>query len=252
MDVIAPDAANGFGACGVRVGGRTPGDAWPSVRGDPNAFRKIHASALERDVRISSISGYYITPQTTREHLMANVDAARALGAPLIAQGCFDGEAARVDGLLSDYAKAAADEGLRIALEFMPMSELNNLAQAQEAITRSGASNVGFLIDSLHLARSGDAAGEVAALDTASIYLTQLCDGPASLAAGSRLFDEAMTGRMDLGDGGLDLAGLVRALAPGAEIELETPVVADAALAPAQRAKRAADKATAFFDRHFP
>lgn len=251
MDVIAAASETGFGAAGLRVSGRMPGDAWPSVDGDPDAFRKIRASAAELDVRISSISGYYITPQTTHEHLMKNLEAARALGAPLIAQGCFEGDAARVTGLLRDYAKAAADAGLRIALEFMPMSELKNLAQAQEAITRSGASNVGLLIDSLHLARSGDGAKIVAALAPSSIYLTQLCDGPAALAADNTLFDEAMKGRMYLGDGGLDLAALVRSLSPEAEIELETPVVSDASLPPSQRARNAADKAAAFFDRHF-
>ena len=252
LDVIAAAAEAGFGAAGLRISGRMPGDVWPSVDGDPRAFETIRASAAARGVRISSISGWYITPRTTKDHLMANVRAARELGAPLIAQGCFDPDMARVGGLLRDYAHAAAGAGLRIALEFMPMSELKNLAQAQEAITRSGATNVGLLIDSLHLARSGAGAKDVAALDPASIYLTQLCDGPAQLAPGSTLFDEAMTGRMYLGDGGLDLAGLVRALSPEAEIELETPVVSDASLPPAQRAQRAAEKAAAFFDRHFP
>src|SRR5262249_35749894 len=121
----------------------------------------------------------------------------------------------------------------------------------QRVIADSGAPNVGLLIDSLHLARSGAGAAEVRALDRAAILLTQLCDAPAVRAPSTTLFDEAMSGRMYLGDGGLDLAGLVAALPVDAEIELETPVVADAALPPAQRARRAAQKAQAFFAAHF-
>jgi hypothetical protein len=54
-----------------------------------------------------------------------------------------------------------------------------------------------------------------------------------------------------VGDGGLDLKGLVEALSPDAEIELETPVIADATLPGGERARRAAEKAMAFFVSHF-
>lgn len=251
LDVIAAAAAAGFGAAGLRISGRTPGDAWPSVDENPQAFASIRAAAQAAGVRISSVSGYYMTATTQSGHLLANVRAARELGTALICQGCFDPDRARVVAMLRDYAAAAKEAGLRIALEFMPMSELKDIRQAVEAIDAAGADNVGLLVDSLHLARSGAGEAEVAAIDPARICLTQLCDGPAQLAPGSTLYDEAMSGRRYLGDGGLDLAGLVRALPPEAEIELETPVVADAALAPAQRAARAAAKAAAFFDRHF-
>ena len=133
----------------------------------------------------------------------------------------------------------------------MPMSALKTIGDAHRVIADSDARNVGLLIDSLHLARSGADVAEVCALDPRSIYLTQLCDAPAVRAPDMTLFDEAMSGRMYLGDGGLDLKGLVAALSPDAEIELETPVVADAALPAAQRARRAAEKATAFFASHF-
>ena len=252
LDTIDAAAQAGYGAAGPRVSGRYPGDAWPSVDADPSAFARIRAAAAEKGVRISSISGYYLSPQVHPLHLMANVEAARAVGAPMILQGCFEADHARVASLLRDYAAAAADAGVRIALEFMPMSELKTIGQTQAIIAASGAANAGLLIDTLHLARSGATAADVAALDPATIYLTQLSDAPAQLAAGSTLFDEAMSGRMYLGDGGLDLASVVNALPADAELELETPVVAHAGLPPAARARHAAEAAQRFFDHHFP
>lgn len=251
LDTLEAAAAVGFGAAGLRVSGRFPGDAWPSVDGDPGAFARIRAQAQASGVRISSISGYYISPRMDASHLRANIEAARAVGAPMIAQGCFEADPARVASLLRDYAAAAADAGLRIALEFMPMSELKTLAQTREAIAASGASNVGILVDTLHLARSGATAADVAALDPASIFLTQLSDAPARLADGQTLFEEAMSGRMYLGDGGLDLAAVVQALPPDAELELETPAVAHEGLPPAQRARHAAEAAERFFNHTF-
>lgn len=248
LDVIAAAATAGFGAVGLRVSGRLPGDAWPSMEGT-RAFERVRTAARDAGVRISSVSGWYMSADTPAGHLLANVQAARALGTGLVCQGCFDPDRARVVAMLRDYAAAAQEAGLRIALEFMPMSELRTLADTLDTSDRVGAGNVGLLIDSLHLARSGAGAQEVADLDPDRIFLTQLCDAPARLEGS--LFEEAMSGRLYLGDGALDLAGLVRALSPQAEIELETPVVADAALEPGDRARRAAGKAAAFFQRHF-
>jgi len=251
MDVLAAAAEAGFGAVGLRISGRNPGDPWPGPGAEGDGFEQIRARAVALSIRVSSISGYYISEKTSLSHLLSNVEAARRIGAPLISQGCFEPDLARVAELLRDYARAAADAGVRIALEFMPMSMLKTIADTQGVIADSGAANAGLLIDSLHLARSGVGAAEVRALDPESIYLTQLCDAPAVRAPATTLFDEAMLGRMYLGDGGLDLEGVVAALPPDAEIELETPVVADTALPPAERARRAAKKAEAFFSSHF-
>ncbi|MEJ8812958.1 TIM barrel protein [Variovorax ureilyticus] len=251
MDVLSAAADAGFGAVGLRISGRSPGDPWPQPSAEGSGLEQLRARAGALPIRISSISGYYISEKTSLSHLLANVEAARRIGAPLISQGCFEPDLARVGGLLRDYARAAADAGVRIALEFMPMSALKTIGDTRRVIADSDARNVGLLIDSLHLARSGADVSEVRALDPRSIYLTQLCDAPAARAPDTTLFDEAMSGRMYLGDGGLDLEALVAALSPDAEIELETPVVADAALPAAERARRAAQKATAFFASRF-
>ncbi len=251
LDVLEAAAQAGFGAAGLRISGRNPGDPWPGPGAEAGGFERVRARAGALGVRISSVCGCYLSDKTDLSALIANVEAARRTGAGLIAQSCFEPDLARVSGLLRDYARAAADAGVRIALEFMPMSSLKSIGDAQRVIADSGARNVGLLIDSLHLARSGAGVAEVRALDAASIYLTQLCDAPAVRAPSTSLFDEAMSGRMYLGDGGLDVEGLVAALPANAEIELETPVVADAGLPAAQRARRAAQKAQAFFASHF-
>lgn len=251
LDVIDAAANAGFGAAGPRISGRYPGDGWPSVDGRPDALDEIRRVAAVRQVRLSSVSGYYISPQVTLGHLLANVQAAQGVGAPLILQGCFDGDRARVAALLRDYAAAAREAGVRIALEFMPMSELKTLAQTADLIAASGADNVGILVDALHLVRSGATPRDVAALDPSTVYLTQLCDAPPQLAGGDTLFNEAMAGRRLLGDGGLDLAGLVHALPVSAELELETPAVQHAQLPLGERARHAAEAAQRFFDQHF-
>jgi len=250
MDVIDAAAKAGFAAAGLRISGRHPGDPWPSVDGDPLAFETLRAHAQACGVRLSSASGFYITPATQAAHLRANVEAARRLGAPLIVQGCFDQDLGRVAALLPDYAQAARAAGIRIGIEFLPMRAVRNLAMALDLIAAAGQpDDIGLVIDTLHLARSGGAAATLRGLDPARVCLVQICDAPAQAA--SSLFDEAMTGRLYPGDGELALASFLAALPADCEVECETPVAADAALALAERARRSAAKAAAFFDAHF-
>jgi sugar phosphate isomerase/epimerase len=251
LDVVDAAAEAGFAAAGLRISARHPGDPWPSVDADPQAFEAIRDHARACGVRLSSASGYYITPATQAGHLRANVEAARRVGAPLIVQGCFDEDLGRVAALLRDYAQAARAAGVRIGIEFMPMSAVKNLAMALDLTAAAGQPDIGLVIDTLHLARSGGDAATLRTLDPARVCLVQICDAPARLKAASSLFDEAMTGRLYPGDGELALASFLAALPADCEIECETPVAADAALPMAERARRSAAKARAFFDARF-
>ena len=142
--------------------------------------------------------------------------------------------------------------GIRIAIEFMPMSAVKTLAMAQSLIAASGRHEVGLVIDTLHLARSGGDAAALRQLDPRQVGLVQICDAPALLSDHSTLLDEAMTGRLYPGDGALPLADFLAALPADCEIECETPVKADAGLSQQERAVRSAVRAEAFFDAGFP
>ncbi|WP_162594442.1 sugar phosphate isomerase/epimerase family protein [Variovorax sp. PBL-E5] len=252
LELVKAAAVAGYGAVSPRISGRYPGDTWGQAGSHAATFDEFRSAANGARIRIPSVTGYYISPQVHIQHLLANVAAATQLGARRIIQGCFDPDLERVASLLSMYAAAAEDAGVQISLEFMPMSELKTIGQTFELIKAVGASNLGLVIDTLHLMRSGASAVDVARLDPSSIHLTQLSDAPAQLAPGASLFDEAMSGRMHLGEGGLDLASVVRALSADAELELETPVAALASRCATRRACLAAEAAQRFFNSNFP
>ena len=112
LDVLSAAAEAGFGAVGLRVSGRNPGDPWPQPNAEGDGLERIRARAEALSIRISSISGYYMSEKTSLSHLLANVEAARRVGAPLISQGCFEPDPSRVAELLRDYARAADDAGV--------------------------------------------------------------------------------------------------------------------------------------------
>jgi sugar phosphate isomerase/epimerase len=146
----------------------------------------------------------------------------------------------------------AADHGVRIALEFIPVSTVPNLEAALAVLDRADRPNLGLAIDALHLWRSGGRPGDLAKAGPERLYLVQLCDGPLEAPEGEALRHEMRAGRRLPGEGALDLAALMRAMPPGADVEAEVPNAAFAHLPPGERAARVFHATTAFLDRLQP
>jgi sugar phosphate isomerase/epimerase len=116
-------------------------------------------------------------------------------------------EAARQFGDLCDRA---AESGMTVALEFMPHTDLPNLAAAYEVIDRAGRSNGGVCIDAFHLFHAGDTVDAVARLPRESIKSVQLNDG--QLARFDDYERAMLSRRVACGDGEFPLAELLSAL----------------------------------------
>ncbi|WP_131739634.1 sugar phosphate isomerase/epimerase family protein [Actinomadura roseirufa] len=70
----------------------------------------------------------------------------------------------------------AATAGARVAVEFMPFSELRTLPAAWRLVRESGASNAGVLLDHWHYVRSGGTPDQLAAVPRDRILSVQLND----------------------------------------------------------------------------
>ena len=72
LDVLSAAAEAGFGAVGLRVSGRNPGDPWPQPNAEGDGLERIRARAEALSIRISSISGYYMSEKTSLSHLLGH------------------------------------------------------------------------------------------------------------------------------------------------------------------------------------
>lgn len=175
-------------------------------------------------------------------HGTAVIDIAAALGARFVLVA--SGPAARhvvVKELatLSAYAAAAAP-GLTLVLEFLPIFTIGSLATAIHVVHDVAAPNLGVLVDTLHLARSGAGPADLARHDARLFPYMQLADAPAVPADPSLagLRDEALHGRLLPGHGALPLRGVLAAL-PGVpvSIELRSRVLTEQFPDPVERAR---------------
>lgn len=112
------------------------------------------------------------------------VRAARSLGAPAINVAHFLGAETPVE-VLTDAIGTLADrvgyDGLTVLVEFMPEGSIPDLATASTIVVGAGRADVALTLDTWHLARTGEAEAELAALPEASIGAVQLADGPPAL-----------------------------------------------------------------------
>jgi sugar phosphate isomerase/epimerase len=231
--------AGGFASTDLRVLGAPGAAPVAPVIGNRPMIAAIAASLADTGVTLFSATGVWLVPEFSLDAALPALEVAARLGATYFLAVGNDPDEARMTANLALLAEAAGSHRLSLALELMPYTAVNSLAKAHRMVAACRASNLGLLIDALHLARAGGTPAEVATLPREHIAYLQLCDAPAALPPGLTLRQESLGARLYPGDGALPLTALMNSLPEGIVVDVEAPVVADRGLSPADRARLA-------------
>ena len=89
--------------------------------------------------------------------------------------GCPD-----LEGVLAELSKIAADYHMRLALEYMgvPKNSVRTYAHAMEIVERTGADNVGLLVDTWHHFAGGSKPEELLGPGSDKIFTVHIGDAP--------------------------------------------------------------------------
>jgi sugar phosphate isomerase/epimerase len=240
LDTIDAAADAGFDAVTLRIADGT--DAANPLLDDPVLRARAAARLRERGVSLLDVEVIRLRPDGPAAPVPALLDAAAQLGARHVLVVGQDPDLDRTADAFAALSVQAAEHGVRAVLEFMVFNSVATLADAW-AIVDAADPSAGVLVDPLHLARSGGAPDEVAALAARApsrFPYAQLCDAPAVAPGSGRraLFDEAVADRRLPGDGALPLGALLAALPPATPLSLEVPTPAFAGLGARERARR--------------
>ncbi len=138
---------------------------------------------------------------------------------------------------------------LRPMLEFLRITSVTSLAQAQELLSAATSHTFGILIDSLHLARSGEL-DKLVSLDAHQHPYIQLCDGLATCVDDrAKLLEDALDLRSAPGEGELDLKRLLAALPQETPVSMEvrSKLYRERYADPAERARAILQQTEKFF-----
>ncbi len=212
VDVVRAAGTAGFGGAGIWFDAGT----WTD-----RTSQEVAAALDDTGLVALDVEALFVTPDGDNGDRL--VDAAAAIGAPnvlAISRGVEPGPFAE---RLAELCRRAQPAGISVCLEFTRLFTIADLATAVAVVDATGEPNAKILVDNLHLARCGLAAGDVAARPAELFPYVQLCDAPAVLDDDSprALYVEAVDGRCNLGEGGLPVLDVYRALAPTTPVSLE-------------------------------
>ena len=218
--VLADHEASDVAVAAVESGFRNVGFTVKPWAG--SVTRQLQRTLEPSAVRVLDVEVVRIAPDgSVSDDDRRIVDVGGALGAEnvLIISNCAD--VAATANALAVLAEQAAGYGMRACLEFMRFTKVPTLAVAREVLQRAAHPAAGLLIDTLHLARTGelDRVGEVPA---EHLPYAQFCDGLATCGDDdASLIADALDDRSPPGDGDLPLPDMLDALPDGIPLSLE-------------------------------
>jgi len=226
--IVAAASEAGYGHAGLRLHPASPGEAqWPVI-GDTPMRRETRARLRDTGVKVFDFDIIRLDAGIDPGRFMPVLETAAELGARygLVA---IDGDdrAEMIDGF-ARLSELGSPLGLAFGIEYMPWTGAKTIADARRIVEEAGSG--GVLIDAIHVDRSGGTAAGIAAMPADLIAYFQICDLPAERPADvATMIYQARNARLPPGEGGIDVAGMVRALPPGLPISVEVPNTALAA-----------------------
>lgn len=199
-----------------------PGYAPFSLREDKALRRSMISAMRDRGVSISLGEGCIVRPGHDVREMGADFDIFQELGAERINTVSMDPDLGRSLDQFGTLAEMAAARGMESSIELCPVLTINNLKRAVAAVRHVGRKDFRLLLDTMHLARSGAPAAEIAALGPDMIGYVQLCDAPLK-PSNPNYMDEATFDRQIPGEGELPLRDYLSVLPAGLVISIEVP-----------------------------
>jgi len=178
---------------GLRVSGVDPLFNWL-----PNSMRLDGDDVMSRCTQASVEEIFHI----------AHVTGTDLVNAPL-GLAMPDSEQQIVD-CFGHLCEQAAAEQLRVSLEFMPFTEVSNLAIAARIVAQANCANGGIMFDCWHHHRSGGKSSDVLAVPGEKFFALQLDDAMSDPM--EDILEETLNHRLMPGEGCIDLLQILRNL----------------------------------------
>ncbi|MFO1311695.1 MAG: TIM barrel protein [Burkholderiales bacterium] len=241
QDMVACARDAGYSHVGLRLVPATPDEPSYDTVGDTPVVREILARLGDTGIATLDVEILRLKPETRVPDFLPVLETAARLGARHALVAGNDPDEARLTDNLAALCDLAAPLGIAPCLEPMPWTDAKDFAQAARIVGNAGRDNAGVLIDPLHFDRGGSVASEIAKVPRSWIRYVQMCDAPAERPTTlDGLLHHARAERLLPGEGGLDLAGILRAIPGDTPISMEIPQATLARTVPAvERARRA-------------
>lgn len=228
---LARDLGCSYVTTGLESRGANP-FGYPGFSLREREARRELVSAMDAcGVSVSLGEGFLVQPGVNAgEASAADLELMAELGVTRILTVSFEPDFQRNVDQFGALAETASRFGIETLLEFVPIFAIADLATGHELVRKVARPDFRLLVDTMHVARCGASAADLAAIDPELIGYVQLCDAPLKPAIADYM-EEAMYERMVPGEGELPLLDMLAALPRDRVLGLEVPLRAEAVAA---------------------
>lgn len=225
--MIEAAARAGYSHVGLRLEPATAEEEHFPLMADLALRRRTAQALRDTGVKVLDIEILRLKPATDVKQLERFLEAGAALGASEVLIAGNDPDEARLIENFAQLCMLASPYGISPNLEFMPWTDVPDLAKALRVVEAAGQANGCVLVDAFHFDRSRSQLlqlAEACARSPERFRYMQLCDVAGPIPADmAEILRQAREERRFPGDGDCNLQGLLAALPAGIAISVEAP-----------------------------
>lgn len=250
VDQIEIAARCGYDGVSLRpLSQRLPGEPDFSLA-DGRMFEHVKAALRDTGLRLMDIELARISDGIDVLSYEADFEKAAELGAGYAISSIWTTDRPFALEQLGRLCDMAARYDMLINLEFMPFSNVRNLAETVEVLDALAHPNLRLMVDHLHAHRAGVTPEMLRKIPKERLGFVHLCDGPEWVPPVDHpdMTGVARGGRNYVGEGGIDVLGMIKSIPDVPYYSIELPNAAEMALrGKLGHAKRCLDTAKEFF-----
>jgi sugar phosphate isomerase/epimerase len=186
-------------------------------------LRQTKAALAETGLKVLDIELARIAEGVDVKSYLHALETAAELGARHVISSIWTSQRSYALDSLAELCDLAATVGSTVDLEFVTWSSVTNLQEAIRVCRAVNRENCGIMLDTLHFARSRARLEELDSVPPGWFHFAHVCDAPKEIPATTDgLIHTGREARLDPGEGGIDIAGILDRL-PEMPYSLEIP-----------------------------
>jgi len=223
-DLVEVAAAGGYRYVGLRVTRVAHDDPPLPLMTDRALMRHTKARLADTGIAVLDIELIRLGPHTEPQVFQRVLDTGAELGARHVIAQLPDPDRARKIERFAALCDLAGALGLTVELEFPSWTETPDLTEATRVLQAVNRRNAGLLVDVLHFTRSRSSVADLASLPREWFRFAHVCDAAAEIPdTREGQIHTARVERLFLGEGGIDVRGILAAMPPDIPYTLEIP-----------------------------
>jgi sugar phosphate isomerase/epimerase len=205
---------------------------------DRTLFARTKAALAATGVRLLDIEVARIVKEANPRDYLPAMEAAAALGGKHVLSSAWCDDGPYIRDFFAELCGLARQCGLTVDLEFVTWSGIRTLNEAAEVVGAVALDNAGIVVDTLHFDRCHADLAVSGSLPREWFHFVQISDAPAKYSTErEELIRIGRGARLYLGEGGIDVAAILRRL-PAVPLSIEIPNTAKLAALGAEQYAR--------------